>query len=103
MKVGDRVSWSGVCGPEYIGKYAGKILGFYNSDFIILELHAPTTENLAEVIHVSALVLEHGRHKWEMEGRPGEYDTVYFCPKCKQHHIESIDKPNSEPPEYGCV
>ena len=41
-------------------------------------------------------------HQWKCIS-PGEYDFLYQCVKCKETHMESIDKPGSAPPLYGCT
>lgn len=42
------------------------------------------------------------KHEWKCTS-PGEYDFLYECSLCGSKHIESIDKPGSEPPLTGCT
>jgi hypothetical protein len=42
------------------------------------------------------------KHEWKCIS-PGEYDFLYECSLCGSKHMESIDKPGSEPPLTGCT
>ena len=41
-------------------------------------------------------------HDWQCVSS-GEYDFTYECLRCRRRHTESVDKPGSEPPVFGCA
>lgn len=59
LKVDMRVVYCDPVGHEYVGKYAGKVLGFFgNSDVIVLLPEPSADGDLARVIHESVLMEE---------------------------------------------
>jgi len=43
-----------------------------------------------------------GKHDWQQYGKPGMYDTIYRCSRCRTLHSVSIDIPGTALPEKGC-
>lgn len=43
------------------------------------------------------------KHKWEVLGDPGMYDTLYQCTVCEEKNMESADSMATWNPKYGCV
>jgi hypothetical protein len=42
------------------------------------------------------------KHKWEVLGDPGMYDTLYQCVVCEEKNMESADSMATWNPVYGC-
>ena len=43
------------------------------------------------------------RHNWEIVPPTGMYDNLYNCTTCNASNMTSIDNPDSDNPEYGCI